>query len=420
MANRQRQGWCADPFQLHEERYFSSGRPTKLVRDGKLESYEDPPSYDVPDDEPEADGFGPAPAAAPGSYAASRSAASGYGASGYGASGSAAGRYPAGQNASGPPSRAGLTVQYARDPSAAQVVRAQRARRRSHALLITAATAIVAATVAGLFVLVHQESRATPHPNQPTAISQAAFVRQSAAKTLAERTANVTLAGTVQVAGRTATVGGTGAINFAANAMEFNMSIGSPGQLVTERELMVNGNLYISLTISGTSLAKLTGGRDWIETPISQSSSTNLVGSDPVSSLSLLEQQGITVRQIGTKVIEGQSCTGYAVTPTKAALLASVRSEFTRLGYSPAAINQEVTLAERMLPPTVTVWLDAQGLMREMSMNLGLQTGGSGTAVSVSMVMYVSYYGSPVQVTAPAASDTISYDSFLRTLGAKP
>jgi hypothetical protein len=243
MANRQRQGWCADPFQLHEERYFSSGRPTKLVRDGKLESYEDPPSYDVPDDEPEADGFGPAPAAAPGSYAASRSAASGYGASGYGASGSAAGRYPAGQNASGPPSRAGLTVQYARDPSAAQVVRAQRARRRSHALLITAATAIVAATVAGLFVLVHQESRATPHPNQPTAISQAAFVRQSAAKTLAERTANVTLAGTVQVAGRTATVGGTGAINFAANAMEFNMSIGSPGQLVTKRELMVNGNL---------------------------------------------------------------------------------------------------------------------------------------------------------------------------------
>ena len=99
-------------------------------------------------------------------------------------------------------------------------------------------------------------------------------------------------------------------------------------------------------------------------------------------------------------------------------MLASVRSEFTRLGYSPAAINQEVTLAERMLPPTVTVWLDAQGLMREMSMNLGLLTGGSGT-VSVSMVMYVSYYGSPVQVTAPAAADTISYESFLKTLGAK-
>jgi hypothetical protein len=44
MPNRQLQGWSADPFHLHEERYFSSGRPTKLVRDGKVESYEDPPT----------------------------------------------------------------------------------------------------------------------------------------------------------------------------------------------------------------------------------------------------------------------------------------------------------------------------------------------------------------------------------------
>jgi hypothetical protein len=206
--------------------------------------------------------------------------------------------------------------------------------------------------------------------------------------------------------------------------MQFNMSIGAPGQLVTEKELLVNGNLYITLTISGTNLAKLTGGRDWIEMPFSQSSSTSLVGSDPLSSLSLAEQQGIDVRQIGTKVIEGQSCTGYAITSTKAALLASVRAEFTKLGYSPALINQEVSLEQAMLPPTVTVWLDAQGLMREMSMNLGVQAGGSGSAVSVSAVsvrldVYVSYYGSPVQVTAPASSDVIAYQSFVKALGAK-
>jgi hypothetical protein len=63
MANRQLQGWSADPFQLHEQRYFSGGRPTKLVRDGKVESYEDPPSDEVPDDEDEAEGSGPSPAA---------------------------------------------------------------------------------------------------------------------------------------------------------------------------------------------------------------------------------------------------------------------------------------------------------------------------------------------------------------------
>jgi len=100
-------------------------------------------------------------------------------------------------------------------------------------------------------------------------------------------------------------------------------------------------------------------------------------------------------------------------------MLASVRAEFTKLGSSPAMISQEVSVAEGMLPPTFTIWLAAQGLMREMSMNLGLQTGGSTGAVSVGIDIYVSYYGSQVQVTAPAASDVLSYQSFLKSLGTK-
>jgi hypothetical protein len=39
--------------------------------------------------------------------------------------------------------------------------------------------------------------------------------------------------------------------------------------------------------------------------------------------------------------------------------------------------------------------------------------------VSVGIDIYVSYYGSQVQVTAPAASDVISYDAFLKSLGTK-
>src|SRR5215475_7796582 len=44
MATGTLQGWFEDPFRLHEARYFSAGRPTKLVRDGNVESYDDPPS----------------------------------------------------------------------------------------------------------------------------------------------------------------------------------------------------------------------------------------------------------------------------------------------------------------------------------------------------------------------------------------
>ncbi len=37
------QGWYRDPYGVHEDRYFSDGQPTKLVRDGRTESYDPPP-----------------------------------------------------------------------------------------------------------------------------------------------------------------------------------------------------------------------------------------------------------------------------------------------------------------------------------------------------------------------------------------
>jgi hypothetical protein len=37
------EGWFTDPFGRHEARWLSDGTPTKLVRDGELESYDDPP-----------------------------------------------------------------------------------------------------------------------------------------------------------------------------------------------------------------------------------------------------------------------------------------------------------------------------------------------------------------------------------------
>jgi hypothetical protein len=37
------EGWCTDPFGRHEARWLSRGTPTKLVRDGEVESYDEPP-----------------------------------------------------------------------------------------------------------------------------------------------------------------------------------------------------------------------------------------------------------------------------------------------------------------------------------------------------------------------------------------
>jgi hypothetical protein len=38
------EGWYTDPFARHEARWLSVGVPTKLVRDGKVESYDEPPA----------------------------------------------------------------------------------------------------------------------------------------------------------------------------------------------------------------------------------------------------------------------------------------------------------------------------------------------------------------------------------------
>ncbi len=43
------QGWYCDPYGLHEDRYFSAGAATKLVRDGETESYDPPPARPLPD-----------------------------------------------------------------------------------------------------------------------------------------------------------------------------------------------------------------------------------------------------------------------------------------------------------------------------------------------------------------------------------
>jgi hypothetical protein len=45
------EGWFTDPFGRHEARWLSNGTPTKLVRDGDDESYDDPPD-EAPTEEP--------------------------------------------------------------------------------------------------------------------------------------------------------------------------------------------------------------------------------------------------------------------------------------------------------------------------------------------------------------------------------
>ena len=48
MGTNPAEGWYRDPFGVHEDRWMSAGRPTKLVRDGGTESYDPPPDLPLP------------------------------------------------------------------------------------------------------------------------------------------------------------------------------------------------------------------------------------------------------------------------------------------------------------------------------------------------------------------------------------
>jgi hypothetical protein len=256
--------------------------------------------------------------------------------------------------------------------------------------------------------------RSGSSPRQTPVISPVAFVTRSAGRTLAQRTADMTITGTVGVSNQSIPIQGTGEVNFSTNAMELDTGFNISGHSLEEREILVNGSLFYSMTIDGKGLAQLTG-RNWIQMPTQQSGSADFGATSPASSLTVLEQQGNTVRKLGTKIVGGVNCTGYAVTSSMQAMLAAAKKESAALGLSPAMSALEQSLVRGMSPFTYTVWIDGRGLVHEMTVNLQMNVIDS--AVSASAVMDFSHFGTPVHIAAPPPSDTMSYKSFMQKIG---
>ena len=307
----------------------------------------------------------------------------------------------------GGPDDAGPDAPYPYGPGSARVP-----RRRPWDGVGWAAIAVLAAAALVIGVVVAETPPKPVTTLDTGTAATVAFVTQSAQRTLAQRTADLTLAGTVQAAGNSIPISGTGEINFTTNAMTLNAGFSVAGRSAQELEILVNGSLYLELGINGTGLV-FPGGRTWIQMPLAQSSSASLTGSDPLSSLTVLEQQGDTVQGLGTKLVGGVTCSGFAVTPSVQAMLAGAQKEAAALGYSPAMTSAELNLVRSMTPPTVTIWVDPQHLVREMSVSMQLFGG----AISENAVVDFSHFGVQTQITAPAPSSVISYASYMQALG---
>jgi hypothetical protein len=264
MDSRRLQGWQADPFGLHEARYFSAGLPTRLVRDGTAECYDEPPS--------------------PESCKAATVRA----------------------QVLTPPE----AVPELGEPTAvaAEPVTAPPQKRPWAAFF--GAAVIVFGTTGGLIAMTHEVSAASQSGTQ----APAAFVAQSALQSMARETVEISLSGTVQTSGHSVQLHGTGAVDFTADAMEVDASYGFSGFSFAVHMVMTGGYTYLTADYHGPELA--VSGRQQAQQALNESEPVSLTNLDLPSAVSDLgEALTATLTPLGVKTIDGQSCTGYGLNP---------------------------------------------------------------------------------------------------------
>ncbi len=278
-------------------------------------------------------------------------------------------------------------------------------RGRLRLAVISLALLLVAAGVVGGIV---STSSGPPAPGAGS--TPANFVVSSTQTTLNQHTADIDISGTVTAAGQTVPLQGTGTVDFDTNAFDANISELSGPSSFTEHELVVDNQIYIGIFSGGTNVSALTGGPEWINVPLTEQDSSGLGAGnvDPLDQLKLLEQRGATVVPLGTSSVNGVTVSGYAVTFGQAEIQQAEQQEFQALHLTPAQAQQALRAAQVLGPPTLHVYFDGSGLLRQESVSLG---GGS-SPVSGTVQMTYSNFGTPVTIAPPASNDVVSFTQF--------
>lgn len=240
-------------------------------------------------------------------------------------------------------------------------------------------------------------------------VTPAAFVAESAHATLAQKTADVVLGGSVSAAGMSVPLKGTGQVDFGTNAMSLDATETVHGHAIHLQVVQASGKGFMNISADGHSLSDLTG-KPWIELPMS-SSPLGLIGSDPAAQLRILEQQGATVTPLGHKTIDGMSTTGYSIVPSKETVQKSIQDAVSQMGLTPEQLSQIQDAMQQLQPPTFTVWFDSSHLLRQMSVLLSL---GGAVGASGSVEMNFVHYGTPVHIATPPESDAVSFQQFMQ------
>ena len=245
-----------------------------------------------------------------------------------------------------------------------------------------------------------------------TGVHAIAFVSESTQQTITQRTAQITVQGSVNTQGVDVALTGSGALNFSTDqsSMTLSENFGSNSAVVTE--LHVDGKSFLGLTINGQSLSSLIG-KQWVSAPSGKANVTYQLASDPIAKLKALEVKGAKVVSLASKDVAGIPCRGFAVTITLAEWMADAEHSSA---YHLLSASQQAQFRQGLAggkPPTIQVWFDASGLVREMTTSLDI--GGTKAASGV-VTLDFSHYGAPVNLTMPSRSTVIPFTRFVQDI----
>jgi hypothetical protein len=128
-------------------------------------------------------------------------------------------------------------------------------------------------------------------------------------------------------------------------------------------------------------------------------------GNNPTAMLRLLAQQGNTVTPLGSSTVDGAVVQGYSVKLNASTIKA-------RLAHADLPSWMTTALSQINIDSvTNNVYVDSAGLLRRYNVSL-TESAPKGT-ISVDETLDFSIYGRVVSVSAPPASQVMTFEQFL-------
>jgi hypothetical protein len=276
--------------------------------------------------------------------------------------------------------------------------------------VVVGAAAFVVVVVAVVIAVVASSGGGPSGPG--AGMAPADFVVASTHTTMAQRSAELSIEGTLDVAGQQIPMHGAGWADFDTNQFSATMSMDSGSVSMTENELVTGGQFFLGMDLNGTSMSQLTGGPNWVSVPVPDQGSSALGAGniDPLSQLQMLEKKGATVQPLGTSTVNGITVSGYEVTPSRAEELQKIQQEIKSGAIPPQFAKQALGALNSLGNLTTDVYFDHSGLLRKETTQLGGGTSGANGTIA----MVFSAYGTPGNVQTPAPSDVVSMSEFLK------